>query len=80
MKISLSPGNKSDDSFNFYLQKCIAQWEPNFKELSFNVEKEFVFNKKQEAIDGDIQQVRMLRFWCLFTPLSLKTPLTPTLF
>ena len=25
----LSLGNKSGDSFNFYLQKSIAQWEPN---------------------------------------------------
>ena len=29
--MSLSPGNKSDDSFNFYLQKSIARWEPNLR-------------------------------------------------
>ena len=32
LKMSLSPGNKSGDSFNFYLQKSIAQWEPSLKE------------------------------------------------
>ena len=30
LKMSLSPGNKSGDSFNFYLQKSIARWEPSF--------------------------------------------------
>ena len=25
--MTLSPGNKSDESFNFYLQKSIARWE-----------------------------------------------------
>ena len=29
--MSQSPGKKSGDSFNFYLQKSIARWEPNFK-------------------------------------------------
>ena len=27
--MSLSPGNKSGDSFNFYPQKRIARWEPS---------------------------------------------------
>ena len=27
--MSLSPGNKSGDSFNFYLHKSIALWEPS---------------------------------------------------
>ena len=29
--MSLSPGNKSGDSFNFYLQESIARLEPSFK-------------------------------------------------
>ena len=29
LKMSLSPRNKSGNSFNFYLQKSIAQWEPS---------------------------------------------------
>ena len=27
--MSLSPGNKSGDNVNFYLQKSIARWEPS---------------------------------------------------
>ena len=27
----LSSGNKCGDSFNFYLQKSIARWEPSFR-------------------------------------------------
>ena len=30
LKMSLSSGNKSGDSFNFYLQKSIARWKPSF--------------------------------------------------
>ena len=30
LKTSLLPGNKSSDSFNFYLQKSITRWEPSF--------------------------------------------------
>ena len=30
----LLSGNRSDDSFNFYLQTSIAQWEPSFLSLS----------------------------------------------
>ena len=29
LKMWLSPGNKSGDSFDFYLQKSIARWEPS---------------------------------------------------
>ena len=29
LKMSLSPGNQSGDSFNFHLQKRIARWEPS---------------------------------------------------
>ena len=29
LKMSLLLGNKSDNSFNFYLQKSIARWEPS---------------------------------------------------
>ena len=29
----LSPGNKSSDTFNFYLQKSIARWEPSLGDL-----------------------------------------------
>ena len=32
LKMWLSPGNKSGDSFNFYLQNSIAWWEPSFRE------------------------------------------------
>ena len=32
--MSLSPGNKGDDSFNFSLQKIIARWEPSFSKSS----------------------------------------------
>ena len=35
LKMSLSLGNKSDDSFNLYLQKSIARWEPSFSEVFF---------------------------------------------
>ena len=31
--MSLSPGNKSDYSFNFYLQKGFAQWEPSLRDF-----------------------------------------------
>ena len=31
LKMSLSPGNKCDNSFNSYLQKSIARWEPSFR-------------------------------------------------
>ena len=30
--MSLSPGNKSGDSFNFCLQKSIARWEPSLSD------------------------------------------------
>ena len=33
LKMSLSLG--SDDSFNLYLQKSIARWEPSFSEVFF---------------------------------------------
>ena len=33
--MSLSPGNKSGDSFNFHLQNSIARWEPSFKDHCF---------------------------------------------
>ena len=29
LKMSLSPANKSGDSFNFYLQESIVRWEPS---------------------------------------------------
>ena len=31
----LSPVNKSGNSFNFYVQKSIARWEPSLKEVPF---------------------------------------------
>ena len=31
--MSLSHGNKNDDSFNFDLQKSIAQWEPSLRDF-----------------------------------------------
>ena len=31
--MSLSPGNKSGDSFNFYLLKSVARWEPILREI-----------------------------------------------
>ena len=59
----------------------------SLNELNFNVEKGYVFNKKEninfrvlfDAINGDVEHVYMLCFWCLVTPLSIKTPTTPTL-
>ena len=33
LKMQLSPGNKSGDSVNLYLQKSIVLWKPSFKEL-----------------------------------------------
>ena len=51
------------------------------KELNFNVENKYAFNKKQTLI-SDIflkQYAHLLCFLCLFTPLSIKTPMTPTL-
>ena len=32
----LSPGNKSGNSLNFYLQKSITWWEPNFKDFKMS--------------------------------------------
>ena len=32
LKMSLSPGNKNGDSFNFYLQKSISRWEPSLRD------------------------------------------------
>ena len=58
----------------------------SFKELNSNVDKEYVFDKKQTLISNFflkqqmlILHVYMLCFWCLFTPLSIKIPMTPTL-
>ena len=31
----LSPANKHGNSFDFYLQKSIARWEPSLKEVPF---------------------------------------------
>ena len=31
LKMLLLPGNKSGDSFNFYLQKSIDRWEPSLR-------------------------------------------------
>ena len=39
--MSLSPGNKSSDSCNFYLQKDIARWEPSLKELNMDFANKF---------------------------------------
>ena len=35
--MSLSPGNKSDACFDFYLQKSIARWEPSFQKQTADI-------------------------------------------
>ena len=31
--MSLSPGNKSGNSFNFYLQNSVTLWKPSLREI-----------------------------------------------
>ena len=55
----LSPGNKRGDSFNFYLQRCIARWEPSLKEnsiigSSWSSEKFFIVQDFTENADEDV--------------------------
>ena len=39
--MSLFPNNKSGDSFNFYLQKSIAWWEPSLKDGFHSISQTF---------------------------------------
>ena len=57
----------------------------SLKELNFNVEKEYVFNKKQTLISDFFLKLQMVMrsmdiccVFYFFTPLSIKTPMTPT--
>ena len=55
----LPPGNKRGDSFNFYLQRCIARWKPSLKEnpiigSSWSSAKFFMVQNLTENANGDV--------------------------
>ena len=56
---------------------CFRNWISMYKKSMYLTKSKYWF--LFEAIDGDAEHVHMLCFWCLFTPLSNKTPMTPTL-
>ena len=68
LKMLLLPGNKSGDSFNFCLQKCIVRWEPSLTNFGIILEE-----MQHHTIDHTLTFIH-----CLLIHLLLLTLITQT--